>query len=115
MTRPVDQKPDSTSRGRLHDIVFESDTRAGRAFDFVVLWAVILSVVTVLIESIPSVREEHGELLRALEWGFTVLFTIEYVLRLVAVKRPLRYALSFYGVIDLLAILPTYVSLLVPG
>lgn len=115
MSLPAEQKPDSSSRGRLHDIVFESDTRAGRAFDLVVLWAVILSVVVVLIESVASVRARYGAALRGLEWSFTALFTIEYVLRLVAVKRPLRYATSFFGVIDLLATLPTFISLLVPG
>ncbi len=115
MSLPVEQKPASTARGRLHDIIFESDTRAGRAFDVALLWAVILSIGTVLVESVASVRADHGELLRALEWTFTVLFTIEYALRLVAVRRPLRYATTFLGVVDLLAILPTYVSLLVPG
>ena len=115
MSRPAEQKPESTARGRLHDVIFESDTRAGRAFDLVLLWVVILSIVTVLVESVASARAEHGELLRTLEWIFTALFTVEYVLRLVAVKRPLRYATSFFGVTDLLAVLPTYISLLLPG
>ena len=115
MVFPAEQKPDASLRRRLHEIVFESDTRAGRAFDLVLLWAVLLSVGTVCIESVPDFRAEHGELLRLVEWSFTGLFTIEYVLRLLAVKRPIRYAASFFGVIDLLAILPTYVSLLVPG
>ena len=112
---PAEQKPDASARRRLHEIIFESDTRAGRAFDICLLWVVVLSVVVVVIESMGSVRATHGDLLRALEWTFTILFSIEFVLRLVAVKWPARYALSFFGVIDLLAILPTYVSLLVPG
>ena len=115
MSGPAEQKPDASARRRLHEIIFESDTRAGRAFDLFLLWAVLLSVATVVIESMASMRAEHGELLRALEWTFTILFSIEYLLRLVAVNRPARYALSFFGVVDLLAILPTYVSLLVPG
>jgi voltage-gated potassium channel len=115
MKQPVAQKPEATGRRRLHEIIFESDTRAGRAFDLIVLWAVLLSVFTVLVESITSVRTEHGQLLRVVEWSFTALFTVEYLLRLIAVKRPLHYATSFFGVVDLLAILPTYVSLLVPG
>lgn len=115
MTLVSEQKPDESHRRRLHEIVFESDTRAGRAFDLILLWAIVLSVLTVVIESIESVRTEHGEVLRTLEWCFTGLFTLEYVLRLLAVKRPMRYATSFFGVVDLLAILPTYVSLLLPG
>lgn len=112
---PAEEKPDASARRRLHEIVFESDTRAGRAFDLLLLWAVILSVVTVLFESVGQVRAEHGTFLRALEWGFTAFFTVEYVLRLAAVRQPLRYATSFFGVVDLLAVLPTYLSLLVPG
>lgn len=115
MRLPAEQKPDTTRRRRLHDIIFESDTPAGRAFDLALLWAVVVSVITVLLESVASIRDAHGPLLRAVEWGFTGLFTIEYALRLVAVKRPARYAISFFGVVDLLAILPTYLSLLFPG
>jgi voltage-gated potassium channel len=112
---PIEQKPTARGRRRLHEIIFESDTRAGRAFDFALLWAVILSVAIVMIESVAHIRRDHAELLRALEWAFTLLFSLEYVLRLVAVSRPLRYATSFFGIIDLLAILPTFISLLVPG
>lgn len=112
---PIEQKPTASARRRLHEIIFESDTPAGRGFDLVLLWAVILSILVVMLESVASIRRDHGGLLRALEWTFTSLFSIEYVLRLVAVRRPIRYATSFYGVIDLLAILPTWLSLLVPG
>jgi voltage-gated potassium channel len=112
---PIEQKPTAHGRRRLHEIIFESDTPAGRAFDFVLLWAVILSIFVVAIESIAEVRRDHGEILRAVEWTFTGLFSLEYVLRLLAVRRPLRYATSFFGVIDLLAILPTFISLVVPG
>ena len=111
----IEQKPAARGRRRLHEIIFESDTPAGRAFDVVLLWTVILSVVVVMIESVADVRRDHGELLRAIEWGFTGLFSLEYVMRLVAVRRPIRYATSFFGVIDLLAILPSFVSLVVPG
>lgn len=111
----IEQKPAARGRRRLHEIIFESDTPAGRAFDVVLLWAVILSVLVVMIESVADVRRDHGELLRAVEWGFTGLFSLEYVMRLIAVRRPLRYATSFFGVIDLLAILPTLVSLVIPG
>lgn len=109
--------PDGSSslRTKLHTVIFESDTRAGRAFDAVLLLAILLSVLTVILESVESIRHGHEWSLRAAEWAFTILFTIEYVARLAAVKKPLRYMTSFYGVIDLLAILPTYIAVLVPG
>jgi voltage-gated potassium channel len=104
----------SPGRQRLHEIIFESDTAAGRAFDIALLVAIVVSIVAVMLESVPAVRREHGSALRAVEWAITIAFTIEYVLRLVAVDRPGQYARSFLGVIDLLAILPTYLALVVP-
>jgi voltage-gated potassium channel len=105
----------SSWRGRLHEIIFEADTAEGKAFDIVLLWAILLSVAAVLLESVPAIRARHEFALRAVEWFFTILFTIEYVLRFISVGRPIRYALSFYGIVDLLAIVPTYLSLLIPG
>lgn len=102
-------------RQRLHTIVFEADTPGGRRFDTILLLLISVSVIAVSLESIHSVRDRWGDLLRAVEWGVTGLFTVEYALRLVAVRRPWRYALSFYGLVDLLAILPTYLSLFVAG
>jgi voltage-gated potassium channel len=102
-------------RARLHEIIFEADTPEGRLFDMLLLIAIVSSVTVVLLESVASVRARVGPTLRAAEWGFTILFTIEYILRLATVGRPMRYARSIYGVIDLLAILPSYVSLLLPG
>ncbi len=102
-------------RRRLHEIIFEADTRAGLVFDAALLVAILASVVTVMVASIESVYREHRLLLDTLEWIFTGLFTIEYVLRLVSVRRPLRYARSFFGVVDLLSILPTWVGLFVGG
>ena len=102
-------------RSRLHEIIFEADTPAGRAFDLVLLVAIVVSVVAVVLESVASVRVRWGLLLRSMEWVFTGLFTVEYVLRLSCVGRPLRYATSFFGLVDLLAIVPTYLSLLVAG
>ncbi len=102
-------------RYRVHEVIFEADTRAGKAFDVFLLWAILLSVAVVLLESVPFIREVHGTALRAAEWTFTILFSIEYVLRLLSVGRPSGYALSTYGIIDLLAIAPTYVSLVFPG
>jgi voltage-gated potassium channel len=105
----------SAWRQRLHEIVFEADTSAGRAFDVGLLVAILASLATVVLESIPSVRADHGAALRVAEWTFTALFTVEYALRLASVDRPARYATSFFGVVDILAILPTYASLFFPG
>src|SRR5215207_1341073 len=109
------ERPDARWRSRLHEIVFESDTLAGRIFDLLVIWLILLSLLVVILESVREIRQDHGAALHFAEWFFTILFSIEYILRLLAVKNPLRYALSFYGLVDLLAILPTFISLLVPG
>ncbi|MFP2907420.1 ion transporter [Pyxidicoccus sp. 3LFB2] len=115
MSRPSEQSPPSGFRFRLHTIIFEADTPAGRAFDIALLWAIVFSILAVMLESVTSVREQFGPELRATEWFFTALFSTEYVLRLIAVQRPLRYMRSFFGLVDLLAILPTFLSILFPG
>jgi voltage-gated potassium channel len=102
-------------RLRVYTIIFEADTRAGRAFDLLLIAFILASVTVVIAESVESVRARHGEWLRVLEWVFTIIFTIEYLARLVSVRHPWRYARSFFGVIDLLAVLPTYLAILVPG
>jgi len=102
-------------RQRLHTLVFESDTRAGRAFDVVLFILILASVAAVMLDSVAEIHEEYGLWLYRAELGFTAIFTIEYILRLIAVTRPLAYARSFFGLIDLLAILPGYLSLLTPG
>lgn len=107
--------PATGRRARLHEIIFEADTRAGRVFDLALIWLILLSVATVVLESVRSVRAQYGEILYALEWFFTLLFTVEYALRLLSVRRPLRYARSFFGIVDLLAIIPTYLSVFLPG
>jgi len=99
----------------LHEIIFEADTPTGRLFDILLLISILLSVLAVMLDSIISIRQVHGSLLYKVEWFFTILFTVEYVLRLISVGRPLLYARSFYGIVDLLAILPTYASVFVPG
>lgn len=104
-----------TWRKKLFEIIFEADTPAGKWFDIVLIISILLSVIIVMLDSVSSVRAEHGQLLYAVEWLFTVLFTLEYVLRLLCVGRPIRYAVSFFGIIDLMAILPTYMSLLFFG
>ncbi len=102
-------------RKRLYRIIFHHDTEAGRAFDIVLLWLILLSVSAVVLESVPAIRARWGPALYTVEWAFTLLFTLEYVLRLSCVPSPVRYATSFYGLVDVLSILPTYLSLLIPG
>lgn len=102
-------------RDRLHEVVFEADTPAGKAFDVLLILSILGSVVVVMLDSVASIQARAGAWLTRLEWTFTVLFTIEYLVRLASVRRPLKYALSFFGVIDLLAIIPTYLSLVVAG
>ena len=104
-----------TNRAKLHEIIFEAETPGGKAFDVALLVVIVLSVVAVLLESVNSIQTEYGAYLRAFEWTVTVLFTAEYVLRLYCVGRPLAYARSFFGVVDLLALLPTYLSLVIPS
>jgi len=99
---------------KLHDIIFEAETPAGRWFDEFLLVAIVLSIVVVMLDSVPSINEKHHNKLLIAEYCFTALFTIEYILRLMAVRRKRAYALSFYGIIDLLAILPTYLIILFP-
>ena len=107
-------KPPRGWRRQLFRIVFESDTRAGRAFDTVVIVAILLSVAAVMADSVASITMRHGPLLNGIEWMFTILFTIEYVARIVSVEKPLRYALSFFGIVDLAAVLPTYLAVVFP-
>ncbi len=109
---PVDA---SRRRHQTYTVIFGHDTRAGRVFDVVLIVAILTSVLVIMLESVASVRTEYGGALRAAEWFFTVLFTAEYVTRLWAVGRPLTYAKSPLGVIDVLAVLPTYISLFFPG
>jgi voltage-gated potassium channel len=101
-------------REKLFTVIFEADTRAGKTFDIVLLILIILSIILVMIESIPSMLKEYDSFLYRAEWAITILFTIEYILRLLVVKKPWKYMTSFYGIIDLLSILPTYISLFIP-
>ncbi len=115
-----DQEPeveddDETLKERLWRIVFEAETPLGKIFDVILLWAIVLSVTAVMLETVDSVQERWGRWLKIAEWIFTGLFTIEYLLRLALVRRPIRYATSFFGVVDLLSCIPTYLSLFVGG
>jgi voltage-gated potassium channel len=102
-------------RGVIHDVIFRHERPAEKAFDVLLILAILASVLVVLLDSVPGISAEYGPYLHAAEWAFTILFTLEYLLRLWAAERTLRYAKSFFGVVDLLALLPTYLSLLFPA
>ncbi len=97
------------------EVIFEADTPVGKWFDVALILCIVASVAVVMLGSIAGVNESHGRLLNVLEWFFTILFTIEYILRLVCVGNPTRYAVSFFGVVDLLAIVPAYAGLALAG
>ncbi|WP_426190929.1 ion transporter [Massilia sp. DWR3-1-1] len=107
-------KPPDGWRRRLYNIIFEADTKAGRSFDIVLVGVIVLSILVVVLDSVPGLHGPHKSAMNGLEWFFTVLFSLEYLARLACVKRPWRYATSFFGIIDLLSVLPTYFSLFVP-
>jgi voltage-gated potassium channel len=110
-------KPPARSgwRATLHEVIFEADTPAGKAFDVLLIISILVSVMAVMLDSMVAIRSDYGRLLNQIEWFFTLMFTLEYLLRLACVGRPLKYALSFYGVVDLLAIAPSYLSLVMLG
>ena len=115
MSSIIKNKSKRQWRKILFEIIFEADTQAGKWFDIVLIISILLSVITVMLDSVSSIRMKYGEFLYAAEWFFTILFTVEYIFRLLCIGKPIRYAVSFFGVVDLLAILPTYMSLLFFG
>ena len=102
-------------KGKLYKVIFESDTPAGKLFDIILIIMILFSVIVVMADSIESLRSEYGKLFIFLEWFFTILFTAEYILRIISVNKKRNYVLSFYGIIDFLAVIPTYISLIIPG
>lgn len=116
MKKPAPPRPGATSfRQRLHEIIFEADTPGGKLFDLLLIVSILLSVLIVMLDSVAGIHARHGELFYLFEWFFTLLFTVEYILRLSCIGRPSAYAVSFFGLVDLLSIVPTYLSLLLPG
>ena len=102
-------------REKIHEIIFEADTRPGKIFDIALMLMIILSVVIVVLESVESYAADYGSFFRYAEWTLTIIFTIEYLLRIYSIHKPWKYVFSFYGIVDLLAILPTYLSLFIVG
>ncbi len=112
---PVDTTHLRPWQRKLHRVIFEADTPAGKLFDLILLGFILLSVVLVMAESIQSLDARYGPWFKAAEWVVTVFFTVEYILRILCVARPTRYIFSFFGIIDLLSILPTFLSLILEG
>jgi voltage-gated potassium channel len=105
----------SAWREALHTIIFGSETRLGKAFDVVLIVSIMISITAVMMSSVESFQRQHQQALYYIEWTFTLLFTVEYLLRLICVRKPWLYFRSFFGLVDLLSILPTYLSLFFPG
>ena len=103
------------TKEKIHEIIFEADTPTGKWFDIILMFIIVASVLVVMLESVDSIYSAHKSTFILLEWFFTIFFTIEYILRLYCVYKPLKYATSYFGVIDVLAIAPTYLALLVPN
>lgn len=108
------QKPKDL-RAKLHTVIYEADTPAGKFFDIMLLCLILISVVAVMLESVASIRIKYGHELYIIEWVITIFFTLEYIGRLIALRQPLKYVFSFYGVVDFLATIPMYVGLIFPG
>ncbi len=100
---------------KWYTIIFESDSPSGRRFDVILLFAILTSLIVIMLESVPSLQQSYKGWFVALEWIFTILFSIEYIIRLAIVRRPLSYALSFYGIIDLVSVLPAYLAIILGG
>jgi voltage-gated potassium channel len=109
------ETPPRAWQDRLHEIIYESETPVGKAFDITLLVLIVVSIIIVMLDSVVSLHDEYGDIFYAVEWGLTGIFTLEYILRLICIRRPLRYVFSVLGLIDLIAIIPTYLSLLVAG
>jgi len=108
-------KPYSNWRRKLHEIIYEADTPAGKLFDVILLIVILASIVFVMLESVKSIDNKYHNFLNIAEWVITILFTIEYIARIISVKKPFKYIFSFYGIIDLLATIPKYLSLIFVG
>lgn len=110
-----EKKPHSNWRAKVHEIIYEADTPAGKLFDIILLVAILASILLVMLESIESLDEKYHMFFNVSEWVITILFSIEYILRIISVKQPIKYVTSFYGIIDLLSTIPKYLSLIFVG
>ena len=102
-------------RSKVFKIIYHSDTTAGKWFDIILIVFILLSVLTIILDSVMELHLEYGNIFYILEWFFTIVFTLEYILRLISIKSPVRYMFSFFGIVDILSIIPTYLSLFFVG
>ncbi|MET0466685.1 MAG: ion transporter [Chitinophagaceae bacterium] len=102
-------------RTRLHETIYEANTTAGKMFDLALLIVILASIVVVMLDSVPSIHQRYGDTLFIWEWVFSILFTLEYILRLISIRRPWRYVFSFLGMVDLIALIPSYLSIFFAG
>jgi len=111
----MDKSKYDERRFRLHEIIYESNTKAGKAFDVALLFAIFTSIMLVMLDSVESIHQKHGSLFNTLEWIFTGLFTVEYILRLISIRKPWKFVFSLLGIIDLISLIPSYLSIFIPG
>ncbi|NQX92402.1 MAG: ion transporter, partial [Flavobacteriales bacterium] len=114
MGKPLHKQEKPNTEGwkdRWHEIIFEADTPAGRRFDVALLWMIVLSVIVIILESVPSIKKEYKQILIVIEYVFNGFFTLEYIMRILVVKKPWKYIFSFFGLVDLMSILPTYFAI----
>jgi voltage-gated potassium channel len=109
------EKNKTSFKHRLHEVIYEADTKGGKLFDVILLIAILASIILVMLESVQSINDQYGDLLNIAEWIITILFSIEYILRIIAIKKPWKYVFSFYGIIDFLSTIPKYLSLILVG
>lgn len=109
------QKQNKNWKTKLHDIIYEADTPSGKIFDLVLMITIIASILLVMLESVKSIDVKYHTFLNVSEWVITILFTFEYIARIVTVKKPFHYIFSFYGIIDLLSTIPKYISIIFGG
>lgn len=114
-TSRSDSTPPQGWQARLHEIIYESEKPEGKAFDIALLACILISIFVVILDSVDRLHIKYGGLFYTLEWVFTVIFTIEYILRLICIRRPMKYVFSLLGIIDLLAIIPSYLSIVFAG
>lgn len=102
-------------QNKMHEVIFEAETFAGKAFDIVLLIVIVIAIIVVMLESVPSINKVYGTELLVLEWVITIVFTLEYIARILCVGNVRKYIFSFYGIVDLLSIIPTYIGVFVTG
>jgi voltage-gated potassium channel len=111
----MDNSDNKNWRLKLHEVIYESNTKSGKIFDIILLFAIFTSIMLIMIDSVQAIHHKYGLVISVLEWIFTILFTIEYILRIISIKKPVYFVFSLLGIIDLIALIPSYLSIFIPG